>query len=163
MSSASRTNGRPALPVSRIPALDLDMPASGSAWLVCPDCDHWVEAVRGLVQTHKPDGRRCTGSAQVLAFDLTPAQHAARRHAARIHLATPEAPAATIRSHRASFPESARRTARRETVHAEQHRAEAAMRPSHRTRTSMAAAFETAWERITQTPAASVPSTLGAA
>lgn len=150
MSSTSRTNGRPALPISRIPALDLDMPATGSAWLVCPDCLCWVEAVRGLVQTHKPDGVRCTGSAQVLAFDLTAAQHAARRQAARIELGT----TATVRTGRAALPEGARHTARRTTAHVEQRRADHAVRPTRRARTTMTAAFESAWERVAQVPVA---------
>lgn len=152
MSSASRTNGRPALPISAIPALRLDLPATGSAWLVCADCRHWVEAVRGLVQTHKPDGRRCAGSAQLLEFDLTPAQHAARRAAARARLTPNGSP--SVRSGRFVFAEAARRTARRDIARTEQSRAVASLGPTGKASTTMAAAFEAAWERTSRVPTA---------
>jgi hypothetical protein len=162
MSSASRTNGRPALSISTIPALDLDLPATGSAWLVCPDCRCWVEVVRGLVQTHKPEGRRCDGSAQLLTFDLTAAQHAARRRQARARLATGTAPAATVRTSRAVFVESARRTARRVAAHTDQARTVASLRSAGKSSTTMAAAFEVAWERATRIPVATATAHLGA-
>lgn len=152
MSSASRTNGRPALPISAIPALRLDLPETGSAWLVCPDCRHWVEAVRGLVQTHKPDGSRCAGSAQLLDFDLTPAQHAARRAAARARLTPNGSP--SVRSGRFVFPEAARRTARRDSARTEQNRTVASLGATRKASTTMAAAFEAAWERVSRVPTA---------
>jgi hypothetical protein len=152
MSSASRTNGRPALAISAIPALRLELPETGSAWLVCPDCRHWVETVRGLVQVHKPDGRRCAGSSQRLVFDLTPAQHAARRAAARARLAPNGSP--SVRSERFGFAESAGRTARRDAVRAEQGRMVGSLRPAGKAGTTMAAAFEAAWERTARVPVA---------
>ena len=150
MSSSSRTNGRPALPISAIPALRLDLPETGSAWLVCPDCRHWVEAVRGLVQTHKPGGRRCEGSAQVLVFDLTPAQHAARRVAARARLAPNGSP--QVRSGRFAFPESSRRTERRVAALTGQSRLAASRTAPAETVTTMTAAFAAAWERMSAVP-----------
>jgi len=159
MSSASRSNGRPALAISTLPPLDLDLPAAGSAWLICPDCTHTVEVIRGLVQTHKPDGRRCMGSAQVLDFDLTPAQHAARRIAAREAL-RPEnrrylPAAATPRpTNRSAAPRTAvlgdgrRPAVRRTAARTGQHTAERYVR------TTMAAAFETAWEKVARVPVA---------
>lgn len=152
MSSASRTNGRPALPISTLSALDLDLPATGSAWLVCPDCKHWVEAVRGLVATHKPDGRRCSGSAQLLDFDLTPAQHATRRTVVRAQLHTRQAPAPVVRAARAAFADGPKRAARRTAVRCEQDRAEVAARPAVKARTTMAAAFEDAWLTVKRVP-----------
>jgi hypothetical protein len=152
MSSSSRTNGRPALPISSLPALDLDLPATGSAWLVCPDCRHWVEVVRGLVQTHSPDGRRCVGSAQRLDFDLTPAQHAVRRVAVRAELHARQSPAPMVRTTRAAFADGAKRGARRVAVRTEQDRAEAAARPTGKGCTAMAAAFEDAWLQIKRVP-----------
>jgi hypothetical protein len=154
MSSASRTNGRPALSISTIPALDLDLPATGSAWLVCPDCGHWVEVVRGLVQTHKPDGLRCAGSAQVLDFDLTPAQHAARRAAVRAELRSRQAPATTVRTTTATLPGSPKQAARRAAVRTVQDRAELGARPSVKARTTMAAAFDDAWLKVKRVPVA---------
>ncbi|HEV2636316.1 MAG TPA: hypothetical protein VGX23_14275 [Actinocrinis sp.] len=146
MSSKSRTNGRPALPVSSLPALHLDLPAeSKSAWLVCPDCRHWVEATRGLVQTHKPDGIRCDGSAQVLDVDLTPAQHATRRAAAR------EFQRAGIGPRRgpvAVLPEGPRPAARHATVRSAQQRTEA------EPRTAMAEALAEAWLKFSRVPVA---------
>lgn len=159
MSSVSRTNGRPALPISAIPALRLEFPEAGSAWLVCPDCRHWVEALRGLVQTHKLDGRRCAGSAQLLTFDLTPAQHAARRAAARARLTPNGSPA--VRSERFAFPEAAKRTARRVAAHTDQARTVASLRPAGKSSTTMAAAFEAAWERTTRVPVATATAHLG--
>jgi hypothetical protein len=148
MSSSSRTNGRPALPVSAIPALRLELPETGSAWLVCPDCRHWVEAVRGLVQTHKPDGRRCPGSAQLLDFDLTPAQHAERRAAARARLTPNGSP--RERSARFAFAEAARRTARRLEAHAGQNRLVASLGATAKAGTAMTTAFEAAWEKLSE-------------
>jgi len=146
MSSKSRTNRRPALPVSSLPALHLDLTAeSKSAWLVCPDCRHWVEAIRGLVQTHKPDGERCVGSAQLLDFDLTPAQHATRRAAAR------EYQRAGIGPHRgpvAVLSEGPRPAARHASVRSAQQRAETKPRPT------MAAALEDAWQKLSRVPIA---------
>jgi hypothetical protein len=144
MSAASRTNGRPPLPLSALHALDVDLPASGSAWLVCPDCEHWCEVVRGLVQTHKPAGRRCPGSAQRIDFDLTPAQHTALFTAARQWLQ------AKNRTHpvRPLLREGQRRDIRRIATRAAGQYAE------HQARTTMAAAFEAAWENVARTPAA---------
>lgn len=159
MSSASRTNGRPALPISAIPALRLELPSTGSAWLVCPDCRHWVEAVRGLVQTHKLDGQRCAGSAQLLEFDLTPAQHAARRAAARARLTPNGSP--SVRSERFALPEAAKRTARRDAARADQSRTVASLRPAGKASTTMTAAFEAAWERATRIPVATATAHLG--
>ena len=152
MSSASRTNGRPALPISKLPALNLDLPPAGSAWLVCPDCHHWVEVVRGLVQTHSPDGRRCTGSAQTLDFDLSPAQHAARRVAARAELHSGQSSAPTVRTARAAFTAAPKQAARRVAVRIEQDRAESAARPTVKVRTAMTAAFEDAWLKVKRVP-----------
>ena len=148
MSSASRTNSRPPLPISAIPALRLELPETGSAWLVCPDCRHWVETVRGLVQTHKPDGRRCPGSAQRLVFDLTPAQHAERRAAARARLKPNGSP--RERSARFAFAEAARRTARRVEARADQSRLVASLGASAKAGTAMTTAFEAAWEKLSE-------------
>lgn len=144
MSAATRSNGRPPLPLSSLHALDIDLPASGSAWLVCPDCLHWVEVVRGLVQAHKPAGRRCPGSAQVVDFDLTPAQHTALCTAARQWL---QAKGRT-RPARPALREGQRRAVRRIATHA------AAQHAEQRARTTMAAAFEAAWEKLARIPAA---------
>ena len=151
MSSSSRTNGRPALAISTLPPLDLDLPAIGSAWLVCPDCNQWVEVVRGLVQAHKPAGHRCAGSAQRLVFDLTPAQHASRRVAVRAQ-SRPRSAAPVVRTARAVVAGGARQAARRLVARVEQDVAEAAARPSAKARTSMAAAFEDAWLRVKPVP-----------
>jgi len=157
MSSKSRRNSRPALAISTLPPLDLDLPATGSAWIVCPDCTNTVEVIRGLIQTHKPDGRRCDASAWRLEFDLTPAQHAARRIAAREAM-RPENQRYISRT-AASVPQrpvrlatvlgDGRRPAKRRT-HARtgQHTVE------RRVRTTMAAAFETAWEKASRVPEA---------
>jgi hypothetical protein len=157
MSSKSRTNGRPPLPISTLPPLDLDLPATGSAWLICPDCTHLVEVIRGLVCTHKPDGRRCAGSAQKLDFDLTPAQHAARRIAAREAM-RPEnrryLPAAAARQTTqhprltAVIGDGRRPATRRTNARTGQHTVE------RHVRTTMAAAFETAWEKAARVPEA---------
>src|SRR5579883_3442599 len=114
MSSASRTNGRPPLPLSSLHALNIALHATGSAWLVCPDCEHWCEVRRGLVQAHKPHGARCPGSAQVIDFDLTPVEHAVLSAAALERLRT------TRRTHPV-YPvlrEGAHRAARRIATHA---------------------------------------------
>jgi hypothetical protein len=154
MSSASRTNGRPALAISTLPPLDLDLPAIGSAWLVCPDCDHWVEVVRGLVTTHTPGGRRCDGSAQRLVFDLTPAQHASRRVAVRAQVhARSSAP--VVRTGRAALAGTAKQATRRLVARVDQDLAETAARPSVKARTTMAAAFEDAWLKVKRVPVAS--------
>lgn len=146
MSSKTRTNGRPALPVSSLPALHLDLAAEGmSAWLVCPDCRHWVEAVRGLVQTHRPEGPRCSGSAQKLDFDLTAEQHAARRAAAR------EFQRAGIGPRRgpvAVLAEGAEPAARHARARSSQQRIET------EPRTAMAAALEEAWSKVRRIPVA---------
>jgi hypothetical protein len=88
VSSKSRTNGRPPLPITSLSALDVLLPAKGNAFLVCPDCQYWVEVKRGLVQTHRPTGRRCVGSAQKVDFDLdrTGRDAAERRAAASVQL-----------------------------------------------------------------------------
>jgi hypothetical protein len=151
MSSSSRTNGRPALAISTLPPLDLDLPAIGSAWLVCPDCNQWVEVVRGLVQVHKPAGRRCDGSAQRLAFDLTPAQHAARRVAVRAQSHSRSA-APVVRTARAVVAGGAKQATRRLVARVEQDVAETAARPSVKARTGMAAAFEDAWLTVKRVP-----------
>lgn len=152
MSSSSRTNGRPALAISTLPPLDLDLPAIGSAWLVCPDCNQWVEVVRGLVQAHKPAGYRCAGSAQRLVFDLTPARHAARRVAVRAELGARTTPPRTVRTARAVVAGGAKQAARRLVARVDQDVAEAAARPSAKARTSMAAAFEDAWLKVKPVP-----------
>lgn len=145
MSSASRTNGRPALRISTLPALHLELPESGAAWLVCPDCHSCVEVVRGLVQTHKPDGTRCAGSAQRLTFDLTPARHAARRAVAQRELETHAtrriSPARTLR-------EGAAPAARLAVTRRDRRRVEV------KARTSMVIAFEAAFEQIGRVPVA---------
>jgi hypothetical protein len=151
MSSASRTNGRPALAISTLPPLDLDLPATGSAWLVCPDCRNWVEVVRGLVTTHKPGGRRCDGSAQLLGFDLTPAQHASRRVAVRAQLHARSA-APVVRTGRAALAGTAEQATRRLVVRVDQDLAETAARPSVKARTTMTAAFEDAWLKAKRVP-----------
>ena len=153
MSSSSRTNGRPALAISSLPPLDLDLPAIGSAWLVCPDCNQWVEVVRGLVQVHKPTGRRCAGSAQRLAFDLTPAQHAARRVAVRAQLRSRSA-SPVVRTARAVVAGGAKQATRRLVARVEQDLAETAARPSVKARTTMTAAFEDAWLKTKRVPVA---------
>ncbi|HEV2343475.1 MAG TPA: hypothetical protein VGS97_05225 [Actinocrinis sp.] len=156
MSSTSRVNSRPALPISTLPPLDLDLPATGSAWLTCPDCKNTVEVIRGLVQTHKPNGRRCEASHWKLEFDLTPAQHAARRIAAR-EVMRPEnqrylshtTTAAPQRPRLATVLGDGRRPATRRTnARAGQHTAE------RRVRTTMAEAFEDAWEKVARIPVA---------
>jgi hypothetical protein len=152
MSSSSRTNGRPALAISTLSPLDLDLPAIGSAWLVCPDCNQWVEVVRGLVQVHKPAGQRCAGSAQRLDFDLTPAQHVARRIVVRAQ-SHPRSSGPTVRTARAVVAGGAKQAARRLVARVEQDVAEAAARPSVKARTSMAAAFEDAWLKVKPVPA----------
>lgn len=84
MSSKSRSNGRPALALSTLAPLDLDLPATGNPWLVCVDCLTWVEVIKNMAQAHKDrTGARCPGSAQLLDFDLTHTQHASRRITAR--------------------------------------------------------------------------------
>lgn len=157
MSSMSRVNSRPALAISTLRPLDLDLPAVGSAWLTCPDCKNTVEVVRGLIQTHKPNGRRCDASNWKLEFDLTPAQHAARRIAAREAMrpenqrylpraaaSTPQRPVrlATV------LGDGRRPAARRTHARTGQHTVE------RRVRTTIAAAFETAWEKAARIPAA---------
>lgn len=157
MSSKSRVNSRPALAISTLPPLDLDLPATGSAWLTCPDCKNTVEVVRGLIQTHKPNGRRCDASAWRLEFDLTPAQHAARRIAAREALRPenqrylpPAAAPAPLRPRRLAtvLGDGRRPATRRTAARTGQHTVE------RRVRTTMAAAFETAWEKAARIPAA---------
>ena len=73
--------------ISTLPALSVDLHEGKNAWIVCCDCNRWVEVSRGLVQVHRVDGVRCSGSRQHITFDLTPAQHernrAAAQHAAR--------------------------------------------------------------------------------
>ncbi len=144
MSVASRTNGRAPLPLSSLHALDVELPVSGSAWLVCPDCDHWVEVVRGLVQTHRSEGRRCVGSAQRVDFDLTPAQHTALCTAARQWLQA----RGRTRPARLVLREGERRDTRRIATRG------AAQYAEQRTRTAMADAFEAAWKRVGRVPAA---------
>lgn len=156
MSSSSRTNGRPALAISTLPPLALDLPAIGSAWLVCPNCNQWVEAVRGLVQAHKPAGYRCSGSAQRLVFDLTPAQHAARRVAVRAQ-SRPSSGVPAIRTARAVVAGGAKQATRRLVARVGQDVAEVAARPSAKARTSMAAAFEDTWLKVKPVP---VPSSV---
>lgn len=153
MSSSSRTNGRAALAISTLPPLNLDLPAIGSAWLVCPDCNQWVEVVRGLVQAHKPAGNRCAGSAQRLVFDLTPARHAARRVAVRAQLRSRSA-TPVVRTARAVVAGGAKQAARRLVARVDQDVAETAARPSAKARTSMAAAFEDAWLKVKPVPVA---------
>jgi hypothetical protein len=146
MSSASRTNGRPALAISSLPPLDLELSESGNAWLVCPDCRHWCEVPkRKTVQTHKVNGARCPGSAQLLKFDLTPARHAARRRAVqeyrRTHAAPPAPRARVLREGRAPAARLAEaRTTRRGA--------------EVKGRTTMAVAFEAAFEKFAQVPTA---------
>lgn len=157
MSSKSRVNSRPALRISTLPALDLDLPATGSAWLTCPDCKNTVEVVRGLIQTHKPDGRRCDASNWKLEFDLTPAQHATRRIAAReamrpenqhyLSRAATSVPQRPVRL-ATVLGDGRRPAARRTHARTGQHSAE------RRMRTTMAEAFEAAWEKVGHIPAA---------
>jgi hypothetical protein len=145
MSSASRTNGRPALTISSLSPLDLELPESGHAWLVCPDCRHWCEVARKLVQTHKVNGTRCPGSAQLLSFDLTPARHAARRRAVQEYRRTHTAPAAwQARTLSEGHAPAARLAATRTTRRGAEIKA----------RTTMAAAFEVAFEKFTRVPTA---------
>jgi hypothetical protein len=141
MSSVTRTNGRPPLAISTLNPLDVDLPESGNAWLTCLDCGLSVEVNRGLVQTHKANGYRCAGSAQVILFDLTAAQHAARRTAAR-H-ARRDAPGAV--------PAYIRKPTR--------------VRPGPLggERTALASAFEAAWEQIARTSTAPAVHQLAAA
>lgn len=157
MSSKSRRNSRPDLAISTLHPLDLDLPATGSAWIVCPDCTNTVEVVRGLIQTHKPNGRRCDASNWRLEFDLTPAQHAARRIAAREamrpenqrYLPRAAAPAQQRPVRLATVLGDGRRPATRRTAaRTGQHTVE------RRVRTTMAEAFETAWEKAARVPAA---------
>ena len=144
MSSASRTNGRPPLPLSSLHALNIALPATGSAWLVCPGCEHWCEVVRGLVQTHKPNGARCPGSAQLIEFDLTAAEHAALSAAAHQRLrATGRTPPV--------YPvlrEGARHATRRIATHA------ADLHVQHQERTSVMNTLEDGWEAVARIPAA---------
>lgn len=144
MSSASRTNGRPPLPLSSLHALNVALPAAGSAFLVCPVREHWCGVQRGLVQAHKPNGRRCPGSAQVIDFDLTPAQHAALSAAAHQRLR------ATHGTHPV-YPvlrEGARRAARRiATLAANQH-----VHPQERA--SVMNLLEAGWDSVARIPAA---------
>ena len=100
--------------------------------------------MRGLVQTHKPNGTRCPGSAQEIDFDLTPAQHTALCTAARQWLA------AKGRMHpaRPVLAEGQRRAVRRIATKVTAQHAE------QRTRTAMSLAFEAAWERMALLPAA---------
>jgi hypothetical protein len=144
LSAASRTNRRPALPLTSLHALDIDLPESGSAWLVCPDCRHWCEIVRGLVQTHKPNGARCPGSGQLIDFDLTPAQHTALCTAARQWLQAKN----QNRAARPILREGTRRATRRIATHA------AAQYAEQRTRTAMGEALMAAWEKAARIPAA---------
>lgn len=148
MSSATRTNGRAPLPISSLNPLDLDLPQSGNAWLTCPDCTRSVEVVRGLVQSHKVDDRRCAGSAQRVVFDLTAQQHATRRTAARHQgiRASAAEDAVTMSKARASAVLPTSRRVTRVTA--------PAPRLARSARTSMAAAFEEAWESISSMPAA---------
>jgi hypothetical protein len=146
MSAKTRTNGRPILPVSALPALHLDLTNDGrSAWLVCRDCRHWVEVVRGLVQTHRPEGLRCAGSAQKVEFDLTAEQHAARRVAAREYRRAGIGPR---RGPVAVLAEGTKPANRHASVRSAQLRIEA------EPRTAMAAALEDAWLAVRRVPVA---------
>jgi hypothetical protein len=145
MSSTSRTNGRPALAISSLAPLNLELPESGNAWMVCPDCRHWCEVARKLVQTHKVNGTRCPGSAQLLRFDLTPARHAARRRTVqeyrRTHAAAPARQARALSEGRAPAGRLAGARTTRRSVEV-------------KARTAMAAAFEAAFEKFAQVPTA---------
>jgi hypothetical protein len=146
MSTASRTNGRPALALSSLPPLDLELPESGRVWLVCPDCRHWCEVPkRKTVQTHKVNGTRCPGSAQLLNFDLTPARHAARRRVVQEYRRTHAAPSAPRAR---ALTEGRAPAGRLADTRTDRRRAEV------KTRTTMALAFETAWERMGRVPVA---------
>jgi hypothetical protein len=174
MSKKTRTNGRPPLPTTALHALDLYLPVvrrtsaknfgrnfiadedqsagSGNAWLVCPDCSHWVEVLRGLVQTHRPAGHRCPGSAQVVDFDLTVGQHAALCAAALQYLR------AKNRTHpvRPVLREGQRRGTRRIAARAAQ------QYTGHKARTETAATLETVWERFARVPFAPAPCQIAA-
>jgi hypothetical protein len=121
---------RPDLALSALPPLEVDLVAGGCAWLVCPDCRRWVEAANNHVQAHASDRRSCPGSARRIVFDLTFARHDARRTAARNHL-RPQ-PASRV-------------TCAAMTV-------QGSRRPQGAARTTMAAAFETAFEKVAARP-----------
>ena len=150
MSTKSRENRRAPLALSALPPLHLDLPEDGRPWLVCPFCRHWVEVCGLLVQTHHPDGKRCTGSGQPIDFDLTSARHERRRAAARAaERAAAEQPAAPRANPRRPAEPTAPRT------RAWLARQDAPRRTQGGRRTEMAAALERAWtQQIVRDPRA---------
>lgn len=80
-----RHNQRPVLAVSALLPATVSLPAGDRPMILCPDgCGRWPSVRRGLLWPHRAaDGRsRCVGSGQRIRIDLTPAEHAARQHAA---------------------------------------------------------------------------------
>jgi hypothetical protein len=71
---------RPSIRISSLNPLHLDLTEDKNVWILCADCGQWADVQHGLVRVHLAKNARCTGSKQRLIFDLTLAQHAARRN-----------------------------------------------------------------------------------
>lgn len=65
---------RPALALSTLSPLHIDLTQAGKALFVCPDCGRWLRPRRGLAPAHRAadEFTRCAGSARRLSFDVQP-------------------------------------------------------------------------------------------
>lgn len=65
---------RPALALSTLSPLHIDLTQPGRALFVCPDCGRWLRPRRGLAPAHRATDEvtRCAGSARRLNFDVQP-------------------------------------------------------------------------------------------
>jgi hypothetical protein len=65
---------RPALALSTLSPLHIDLTQPGKALFVCPDCGRWLRPRRGLAPAHRAGDEvtRCAGSARRLSFDIQP-------------------------------------------------------------------------------------------
>lgn len=42
--------------------------------IVCDSCDTYCQVRHGLIEVHRPDGTRCSGSGTTVVFDVAPVQ-----------------------------------------------------------------------------------------
>lgn len=67
-----RHNGRPTIPATKIPAINLSVHPGETPSVVCPDCSTWRIIRRGMIFAHRAtDGRtRCPGSGQRITVSI---------------------------------------------------------------------------------------------
>ena len=80
-----RSNRRPAVAVSELPADQVNLRPGEPMAMACPICGKWRRVKRHMLWPHRAhDGvTRCPGSGQRVVIDLTPGEWRARLESAR--------------------------------------------------------------------------------